>query len=390
LRLRVGLRERSAVSTAARTRCLLSLCALLLALGPLPTHAATPEETTRARELGQEAAELFRSEQYEAALEKFTEANRLVPHPNLDVNIGRAYEKLGQADQALIHCKIALNAPGVPDATRAAAQQCVERVQKLLVRPVLKVESRPTGATVRIDGKVVGETPWRGEVEAGRRQIDLELAGYGTSSRNVAAERGNVYAVEVTLTAAAIGGLLTVTSTPTGASIFLDREEVGLTPMRNFQVQARTYVLEVRKDGFTSDSSTVTVEDGKLLERMVTLVPIGGSPGRDAPLARWPGWTLVGASAVAFGLGGYFGKTALDKHDEADRLARTSAAPEDKDAYDALVADMEGNRLASDLLIVGGGVMLTGGLTWLLWPDAEAAPEPQSADAEVAAGDELR
>jgi hypothetical protein len=49
------------VSTAARTRCLLSLCALLLALGPLPTHAATPEETTRARELGQEAAELFRA-----------------------------------------------------------------------------------------------------------------------------------------------------------------------------------------------------------------------------------------------------------------------------------------------------------------------------------------
>jgi tetratricopeptide (TPR) repeat protein len=84
-----------------------------LALGPNAAAAVTAQDTARARELGQEAAELFRAGQYEAALEKFTEANRLVPHPNLDVNIGRAYEKLEQFDQALIHCKIALNAPGV-------------------------------------------------------------------------------------------------------------------------------------------------------------------------------------------------------------------------------------------------------------------------------------
>ena len=149
MRGRAPLRERTAVKAPApipQHRLVSAALAAWLALGPNAAAAVTAQDTARARELGQEAAELFRAGQYEAALEKFTEANRLVPHPNLDVNIGRAYEKLEQFDQALIHCKIALNAPGVPEATRSAAQQCVERMQKLVVRPIVKLGSRPAGA----------------------------------------------------------------------------------------------------------------------------------------------------------------------------------------------------------------------------------------------------
>jgi hypothetical protein len=344
-----------------------------LALGPNAAAAVTAQDTARARELGQEAAELFRAGQYEAALEKFTEANRLVPHPNLDVNIGRAYEKLEQFDQALIHCKIALNAPGVPEATRSAAQQCVERMQKLVVRPIVKLGSRPAGATIRVDGRVVGETPWRGEVEPGDRRFELSLPGYATSTRSLTAQRGQVHALDVTLTADLAGSLLTVTSTPTGALVLLDEEEIGRTPLRQFQLDARTYTLEVRAPGYAPSVGPLSAESGRSIERVVTLLPLGGVPEASGPRPMWPGWAMVGTSAAALGSGGYFGYVAFDKERQADQLARTSGAPEDQPRYNALVADMDAASLASDLLLVSGGVLLTGGLAWLLWPEDEAA-----------------
>lgn len=343
-----------------------------------PAFAATAQAIERARQMSAAGAEAYRAKNYQEALAAFEEANRLVPHPNLDVNIGRAYEALGQPDQAMLHCKIALNAPGVPDATRQAAQQCVDRVQKLLTRPVLKIDTRPQGAIVRVDGTVVGNTPWRGEVEAGRRQIDVELEGYKTSSRTLNAERGDVYPIELTLTTANIGGLLTVTSIPTGAFVFLDGDEIGPTPLRSFQVDARSYVLEVRATGYAPELSTITIADGKLLERVVTLVPIGADTTARGPLPRWPGWTMVGGSAVAVGLGAYFGTQALDAYDEADRIKRTGDPddPDDIAAHRRWVDKYDDNVLAADLLLIGGGLLLAGGLTWLLWPDPSNPAEP--------------
>lgn len=359
------------------------LCAFLVVTLAVssPVSAATPQQIERARQMSAAGAEAFRAKSWDEALAAFKEANTLVPHPNLDVNIGRTYEALGQFDQAMIHCKIALNAPGVPEATRQAAQQCVERVQQQLKRPVLQVSSRPAGALVRVDGAAVGNTPWAGEVDPGRRQIDLELEGYKTSSRALNAERGEVYPVELTLVTANIGGLLSVTSMPTGAFVFLDGDEVGPTPLRSFQVDARSYVLEVRSVGYAPEVSTITVEDGKLLERMVTLVPVGGAPIAREPLPDWPGWVAVGASGLALGAGTLFGLDAIAAHDEADTIKRTGDPndPADVAAYNRHIADYDDAVLATNLFLIGGGLLLAGGLTWVFWPEPERATPGRTA-----------
>lgn len=358
------------MSLAAR-RPIVSLALLALALlaATGPARGAAPEEVESARRLGREGAELYRAGDYAEALRRFEEANRLVPHPNLEVNIGRCYEQLGQLDRALLHCKVALAAPGVPEPTRRAARECVDRVNARLARPVLRVTSHPPGATVRIDGRPVGVTPWEGEVSPGRRQIDLELADHAPASRTVDAVRGERHAVEVVLVPARVGGLLTVTSTPPGATVSLDDEPVGRTPLRSYQLDARNHLLEVALDGHAPQVSTISITDGSHLERHVTLVPIGGGPGESGDRALWPGWALVGAGVAAAGVAGWYGYQALDARDRADALARTSGAPEDRPRYDRLVDEMEGHRTASDLLWIGSGALVTGGLTWLLWPD---------------------
>jgi len=344
-------------------RALLLTTAIML-VSP-PPAAGKPGDVARARELGQKAAKAFRAKRFEAALQRFREANRLVPHPNLDVNIGRCYEALGQPEQALVHCKIALNAPGVPASTRRAAQKCVDRVTAALARPVLQITSTPSGATVLIDGRSVGRTPWRGTSEPGQRQIELEQEGLRRESRTINAERGQRYELLIVLSASSVGGILKVASVPPGAKVLLDGDVVGTTPMPDFPVDARSYVLELALEGHQRHISRVTVADGQTLERSVSLVPTV----LDAqPLPRWPGWALVGLGVVAVGVGGVLGYQALETNRDADALARTSNDPEDGADFDALDEEWRSQAALADVLYIGGGVALAGGITWLLWP----------------------
>jgi hypothetical protein len=342
---------------------------LTLSLCSPAALAASDAEVARARQLSSEGADLFRDGKYAQALEKFERANRIVPHPNLDVNIGRCHEALGRFDEALLHCKIALNAATTPAPTRLAARSCVDRVEAKLKRPELEVRSRPPGAKVIVDGQEVGRTPWRGEVEPGRRQVDLEMADLAPATRTVNAMRGQEHLIEVVLTPANVGGLLSVYSDPPGAEVSLDGETVGSTPLESFQVDARTYVLEVRKPGFAPQVSTVSVEDGQHLERRLPLVLVGPAPGAASDRPMWPGWTMVGAGVVAAGVGGWFGAKAVDSRDAADKIARTSGDPADRPRYDDLVREMDTRRTLSDVLWGSGGVLVVGGVTWLLWPD---------------------
>ncbi len=331
---------------------------------------SAPNDVQRARDLSRTAAKAFRAKQYEKALAKFREANRLVPHPNLDVNIGRCYEQLGQPDQALVQCKIALNAPGVPESTRRAARECVERVTLALARPVFEITSSPPGAAVRIDGRTVGRTPWKGTDQPGRRQIDLELDGYGDESRTLDAERGERYEITVVMSPASVGGVLSVSSVPPGAAVILDGEVVGAAPLTDFQLDARSYVLELALDGFERHLGRVTIEDGQTLERAITLIPKEGYE-RPGAMARWPGWALAAVGSAALGAGGFFGYRAMQTNRQADDLARTSNLAADRAEYDELDDRWRSQAQAADILYISGGAALAGGITWLLWPDSE-------------------
>lgn len=344
----------------------IALCLLVAA-----AQAATPDDVKRARDLSREGAAAFRAEKFEVALARFREANRLVPHPNLDVNIGRCYEALGQPDQALVHCKIGLNAQGVPESTRQAARQCVDRVTTALARPVFQITSSPVGAHVRIDGRAVGRTPWKGTAQPGRRQIDLEMDGFRDEARSVNAESGQTYDVTIVMSRASVGGVLSVTSVPPGASVLLDGDVVGTAPLRGFQVGARSYVLELALAGFERHVSRITVEDGRTVERAFTLIPMEGLEKR-GEMIRWPGWALVGLGAAAVGAGGFFGYQALQSNSDADELARTSNVGSDRPDYDELDDRWRSQALAADIFYIAGGAALAGGVTWLLWPDGGA------------------
>lgn len=373
---------RATASPWARWAALIA--AVLLAFAPAAWAQAEGEEldraeaVRRAKVLSGEGAAHFKANRFDRALEKFEEANRLVPHPNLEINIGRSHEKLNQPEQAMVHCRIALQAPESPAATREAARECVARLEPLLQPPLWTIKTVPEGAEVRIDGQLLGVTPWVGPVQPGRRQVDFNLTGFSPASRTVMSVRGQEDKLSVVLSHDKVGGILALDSLPAGASVKLNGEFIGTTPITGFTMVAGKAQVEFSLPGYEPQRLTLNVADGGLVQRTVTMLT------RDDMIAQasrpqWPAWALIGTAAVTGGVGAIFGVTALSARQDADKLARTSTADADRLRYDTLVSDMETYRTVSDVMFVTCGVTLVGGLVWLLWPESKS-DRPRTTD----------
>lgn len=329
-------------------------------------------DTARAQSLSAEAAGHFKAERYERALEKFQQANTLVPHPNLEINIGRTLEKLGQPEQAMVHCRAALQAPEAPGPTREAARACVARLEPLLQPPLWTIKSVPEGAEVRVDGQLMGQTPWVGPVQPGRRQVDLHLTGFAPASRTVMSVRGQEDKLSVVLSHDKVGGILALDTLPPAAAVTLNGEFIGNAPITGFTVEAGKHQLEFTLPGYEPQRLAVTVVDGGLIQRTITLLTRDDMVAQ-ASRPQWPAWAMMGTAGVAAGMGAVFGGLALGARQDADKLARTSTAPADRVRYDNFVSDMETFSTVADVLYVTGGVALVGGLAWLLWPESKGS-----------------
>jgi hypothetical protein len=74
-------------------------------------------------------------------------------------------------------------------------------VELLPFAAVVSVSSVPPGADVTIDGKLVGQTPLRTEVEAGQHELRLSTDGYHEASRPLTLQAGESYTVDEKLIA---------------------------------------------------------------------------------------------------------------------------------------------------------------------------------------------
>lgn len=71
------------------------------------------------------------------------------------------------------------------------AAELMPRLRRLGLEPsVVTVDGRPSGATVELDGAVVGRLPWQGEVEPGEHTVRISASGYQPLQRSLSASAG--------------------------------------------------------------------------------------------------------------------------------------------------------------------------------------------------------
>jgi TonB family protein len=155
---------------------------------------------------------------------------------------------------------------------------------------VLRIESEPSGARVRVNGEAKGRTPLRlAGLPFGSYRVQVEQRGYETQSREVSlsagAAAGELRFVLARPAVPAQGGA-DVVSTPPGASVSVDGRPVGTTPLRGLKLKPGKRRLEVALDGHETWTQTVDVAAGETgrIEVRLKALPKPSSPATPAPV----------------------------------------------------------------------------------------------------------
>ncbi len=146
----------------------------------LTAASARADVNPEARKYFEQGAVAYEEARYEEAIDHFLRAYAIDPQPVLVYNAAQGYERLGDVPNALRSYRDYLRlAPRADD--RATVETRVGNLERRLrdkgVQQV-SVFSAPAGASVEIDGKKVGTTPWTGELPPGRHVAVLRLDGH--------------------------------------------------------------------------------------------------------------------------------------------------------------------------------------------------------------------
>lgn len=137
---------------------------------------------------------------------------------------------------------------------------------------MLILDSAPSGADVFLGGVKIGQTPYQNPaLKSGQTlQLALKRAGYQARNVDLVVKGGNN---EMTLELApAVGGLI-VSSTPVGAAVLLDGQEVGKTPWRTDQLTIGKHLISLRLYMYAPvENHVVEVRDGLTTTKNFNLV----------------------------------------------------------------------------------------------------------------------
>lgn len=171
--------------------------------------------------------------------------------------------------------------PRYQDATLAFEVQGQERLQTVTAALTpnwadVTIPTTPTGAEVRIDGELSSvATPGPVPVPAGERRVSVSLPGYSVWTDLLYVEPQQVVALNpITLRKA--DGQIRVESKPPGASVTVDGEYRGVTPVLVGVTSDRGHEIRAFKVGYAPKSVSVTVPTGKQKNLSFTLTALEG------------------------------------------------------------------------------------------------------------------
>ena len=174
----------------------------------------------------------------------------------------------------------------------------------------VSIASFPGGASVYVDGAFVGNTPYStpsstSYLSAGPystnvyHSLELRLPGYNIYSTSFRPLEKSTVTVTATLSPAVpTTASLTVTSSPSGASVYVDNVYYGLTPATVSNLQAGSHSVKISSLGYLDSVNTITVSAGQSVSLPVTLIPASPSPSSPAPFIGI--LAGLGAAAVFF------------------------------------------------------------------------------------------
>ena len=121
----------------------------------------------------------------------------------------------------------------------------------------------PTPAvSLYVDKKSVGMAPWTGSLKEGMHLIEAKKDGYRSQQRTInlsQQQRLDVAFAELVV----IQGNLSVNYKPFDADVYIDGKKVGQSPRVFNGIMVGNHKVEIKKDGYGTDSKTVSILEGQ-------------------------------------------------------------------------------------------------------------------------------
>ena len=122
---------------------------------------------------------------------------------------------------------------------------------------------------VYIDGVLKKTGAWTGELYSGQHKVSLKKALYYTLEKDINVEGGKHETYNFELMP--INGKISITSKPSGATVFIDEKEYGTTPLEVDDVMIGKHELKMTKDGWRTLRKRFDLTDGVVTELNETL-----------------------------------------------------------------------------------------------------------------------
>ena len=140
-------------------------------------------------------------------------------------------------------------------------------------------------AEIWVNGSKYGEGSWTGEMTAGMYMVEVKRLGYQT--RNLAItirdDEQRTFTVPEPIQ---VFGHIQIQSSPIGATVYMDDEEVGNTPHLQSQVPGGVHKITVSKKGYEDFVTEVLIDDSKVKEVSARLEKEKAQPKTQAQAKR--------------------------------------------------------------------------------------------------------
>jgi hypothetical protein len=136
--------------------------------------------------------------------------------------------------------------------------------------------SEPNAAKMYLDGKHIGTTPVeQSGVSPGSYAVRVTKPGYESWEGSVVVETGKTAEVMARLKRAK--GELSANSDPRGATVYLDGQQVGTTPLERFGLEPGSHSVRMAKEGYRPWEREVSIKTGETEELLARLTALKGS-----------------------------------------------------------------------------------------------------------------
>lgn len=124
------------------------------------------------------------------------------------------------------------------------------------------IDTDPPGASVYLSGRLIGVTPLEDTVEGDSAQLRIQKSGYVPLDTAFGVGSEKQVDLSVQLTEEASQTALSVSTVPTGASVHLNGERIGTTPL-DYAVEGSAARVRVQKEGYVPVDTVAQLNDGQ-------------------------------------------------------------------------------------------------------------------------------